>query len=109
MSLEDLVTYDTFSFNLSNITYDYLKYLRCDYFSGEKRTKFGATYFTTVDFYDSEYADHPGIAKCCHILFLDNGNVAVAPNNRILWHDTGLKPDVSKIDYKPLNKIFTVE
>lgn len=109
MELNQLVTYDTFSFRLSNITYDYLKYLTCTYFAGNKREKYGATYFTTVDFYDSEYADHPGVTKCCHILFLDNGNIAAAPNNRILWNDTGLKSDVTKIDYKPLNKIFTVE
>ena len=109
MELDELETYDCFSYHVCNTTYDYLKYLHCTYYSGKRREPIDGVYMTTIDFYDSEYADHPGITKCCHLIKLKNGAFAAAPNNRILWHDTSIKPDISKIDYKPLNKIFTVE
>jgi hypothetical protein len=109
LDLKELVTYDSFSFNLSNITYDYLKYLNVCYYGGSKRNEYKGTYLTTIDFYDSEYADDPGIAKCCHLIKLENGNFALSPNNRILWADTNTKPDLTKIDFKPLKHIFTVE
>ncbi len=109
MQLDDLVSYDAFSFHISNITYDYLKYLNVIYFSGKNRAEIPGVYMTTIDFYDSEYADNPGVTKCCHLIRLNNGNFALAPNNKILWRDTNTKPDLSKIDFKPLKKIFTVE
>jgi hypothetical protein len=109
MELEQLETYDCFSYHVTNITYDYLKYLNCVYLSGKDRKFIDGVYMTTIDFYDSEYSDNPAIAKCCHLLKLHNGCFAAAPNNRVVWQDTGIKPDLDKIDYKPLNKIFTVE
>jgi hypothetical protein len=44
-------------------------------------------YFGTIYWYDNGYTNEPTQFKEGHIILLDNGQIAVQPNNRLMFKD----------------------
>lgn len=104
--LEVLQLWDCFSYNLTCVSYDYLKGLRVSSFLKDKKW-YDGEYMLTLDWYGSPYAEDPGEGgfKTAHIIKLDTGNFAAQPNNRICWYEPSFitkpyKDSESKPDYK---------
>jgi len=104
--LEVLELWDCFSYNLTCVSYDYLKGLRVSSFLKDKKW-YDGEYMFTLDWYGSPYAEDPGEGgfKTAHIIKLDTGNFAAQPNNRICWYEPAFIPkpykeSESKPDYK---------
>jgi len=79
--------WDCFGNNVSVITYDYLKDMRCQVILRDK-TLVWSTYMFTVDWYDNPYSDEPTDYKCGHVLVSDDGYLLCMPNNRVVWKDS---------------------
>jgi hypothetical protein len=86
LPLDFLQLWDCFSNNASFITYNYLSECRVKVLFKDKSTMWG-NYFGTVYWYDNGYTDEPTQFKEGHIILLDNGQIAVQPNNRLIFKD----------------------
>jgi len=86
LPLDFLQLWDCFSNNTSFITYNYLSECRVRVLFKDKSTMWG-NYFGTIYWYDNGYTDEPTQFKEGHIILLDNGQVAVQPNNRLMFKD----------------------
>ena len=88
LPLEILQLWNCFSYDVSTISFEYLRGMRCS-----ARLKDGAwydgEYVTTLDWCGNEASESPGEGghKTGEVLRLDNGNFAIQPNNRILWRE----------------------
>lgn len=114
LSLEDLCLWNSFSYSLSVHTFSYLDGLACAYLGRDKAWHKG-TYYTTVDWCNNAgefgFAETPDEHKCHHVIKLDNGQIALQPNNRIRWFEpafiTESFPD--RPDFKVNTQVWTVE
>lgn len=86
LPLDFLQLWDCFSNNASFITYNYLAECRVKVLFKDKSIMWGS-YFGTVYWYDNGYTNEPTQFKEGHIILLDNGQVAVQPNNRLMFKD----------------------
>ena len=91
LPLDELVMWDSFSYNVSVTTFYELAGATMQYISRRKVKRKGK-YLFTIDWghpesniLDTEHSEIPAEHKCAHILVLDDGNYAAQPNNRILW------------------------
>ena len=89
--LDELVLWDSFSYNVCVITIDLLKNKRMEYI-GRDKTKYRGRYLFTLDWAGDDnmshgFAETPGQHKCGHVIALDNGNFAIQPNNRLRVYD----------------------
>jgi len=103
--------WDCFDNNVSVVTYDYLKDLRCRVILKDKSLVW-ATYMFTVDWYDNPYSDEPTDYKCGHVLVSDDGYLLCMPNNRIVWKDSNWITKDFPIDMKRIkvdNELLQVE
>lgn len=82
----DLELWNAFAYHAEAIEYEFLEGMRC-----EVRLRSGAivagAYMFTIDWYGSPDAEDVGDLgwKCGHLVALDDGNIAIQPNNRIRW------------------------
>jgi hypothetical protein len=103
----DLELWNAFAYGVEVIEYDFLQAMRCEVAlrSGEKVP---GAYMFTLDWHGSPDAEDVGELgwKCGHVIALDDGTLAVQPNNRIRWAETSFvdlsaewPPAYQTIDY----------
>jgi hypothetical protein len=89
----------------------YLSERRCMVILKDK-TRLEGKYMFTIDWGegDGRLAGDSG-HKCGHVVALDDGNIAIQPNNRMLWADpaTITKPFAVTPDYRTNTRIWTCE
>lgn len=102
-----LQLWNCFSYEVSVIEYDFIQGMRASLAlrSGEI---VGGSYLFTIDWHGTQDAEDVGDIgwKCGHVIELDDGNIAIQPNNRIRWADASFvdlsaswPPDYKTIDY----------
>lgn len=82
----ELELWNAFAYDVNVVEYDFLEGMRCDV-TLRSGARVGGSYLFTVDWYGSADAEDVGDLgwKCGHVLSLDDGNLAIQPNNRIRW------------------------
>ncbi len=113
-SLETLELWNSFSYSVEAIEYEYLHQMRCDVrLPGTSHTWTSGIYMFTLSWYGSRYAEDPGAGgfKRAHIIKLDNGNYAAQPNNRLRFYEPSFitKSFSEKPDFKTNSHIWNVE
>lgn len=114
-SLQDLEWWDAFGYDVEYIQYSFLKG-----FEGSVKLKdnklYKCKYIGTFDWgnisdkNDYTFTETPDQHKCLHLLELNNGNLALAPNNKIIWDDSFFKSDFKvPSDWKAQNHIWSSE
>lgn len=108
-NIGDLELWDCLSGDVTCMQYDYFKnYEVAVLLQGEVQ---GGRYITTFDFNPKGgFEETPDQHKDFNLIELDNGNLALQPNNRIFWideHFTG-KPNKTP-DYQAIQEYFLVE
>lgn len=86
LPLDMLQLWDCFDNEACWITYDYLYGKRCQVMLKDT-TKVWGTYEGTVYWENNAYSDEPTQYKEGHLILLDNGQLAVQPNNRLIFRD----------------------
>jgi len=86
LPLHMLQLWDCFSNNVTFVTFDYLTEARVKV-TLKDTTHVWGNYFGTVDWYNNGYTDESTQFKQGHIILLDNGQIAVQPNNRLQFFD----------------------
>lgn len=92
-SLNDLVTWNNFSYYIGVVQYDYLTFCKAKVKLRDNKTYLG-DYLFTVDYahpdkniLDLGVSESPDDHKSANLFKLDNGNFAIQPNNRVLYVD----------------------
>jgi hypothetical protein len=106
--LEDLVLWDSFSYQVSVFTADLLRNKRVIMTGRNKLTEDGQ-YLFTLDWFGGGFAEVPGQHKSGHVIKLNDGNFAIQPNNRIRVFDPNFTYDNTPIPRKIANKLYTSE
>jgi hypothetical protein len=117
LPLNELVLWDSFSYNMSITTFYHLANSKIIYTSrtGVKRK---GNYLFTIDWSAGDYnelnygyAEMPDQHKCGHVIELEDGNYAIQPNNRLKVYDSNMGIDINKnmIDRLVNTKIWSVE
>jgi len=102
LPLNELVMWDSFSYNVGVTTFYHLKGAKMTYISRRKVVREG-TYLFTIDWCPGDYnelnfgySEKPDQHKCGHVIELDDGNYAIQPNNRLRVFDPSLAADPSE-------------
>lgn len=89
MALEQLVLWDCLSSYITVTEFDALSGMRMRY-TDRNRVEHYGNYLFTLDWHhndpnltDCGYSMTPNEHKCGHVIGLDNGNIAIQPNNRV--------------------------
>ena len=100
--LNELVLWDSFSYNIAVTTFHQLAGAKVQYLQRDKTPQTG-TYLFTLDWTEGDfnelhfgYANAPDNHKCGHVIKLDNGNYAMQPNNRMRFFDSNMGVDWSR-------------
>jgi len=86
LPLHMLQLWDCFSDNVSFVQFDYLTEARVKATLKDRSLIWG-NYFGTVDWYENGFTEEPTQFKQGHIILLDNGQIAMQPNNRLQFFD----------------------
>ena len=115
MRLDELELWNSFSYYPSVTTFDFLAGQECKYLGKDKKFYTGE-YLFTIDWahpepniLDVDHSEIPQEHKCGHFIALDNGNYAIQPNNRILWHVGNFTTKNEWPDYKTQTSEWNVE
>ena len=117
LPLNELMLWDSFSYNVSVTRFYQLQGCKMMYTSRRKKHREG-TYLFTIDWcagdyneLDFGYAEKPDQHKCGHVIELDDGNYAIQPNNRLRIFDPSMAADPSKpLIHRLVNtRIWSVE
>ena len=101
--------WDSLSYTCSVHRYAYLTTLVADVFCGDGQERRGR-YLFTVDWCQSDYSEMPDQHKCHHFLWLESGQMAAMPNNRLRWHEPSwVKPFTERPDYLVQTTEWTTE
>lgn len=101
--------WDSLSYTFAVHTYSYLHTLRADVFCGDGVQR-GGRYLWTVDWCQSDYSELPDQHKCHHAFWLDGGQMAMMPNNRVRWHEPSwVRPFTERPDYLVQTREWTTE
>jgi len=99
LPLNELVMWDSFSYNVGVTTFYELAGCKMQYISRRKVKRKG-TYLFTIDWCDGDYnelnfgySEKPDQHKCGHVLELEDGNYAIQPNNRLRVFDASMGTD----------------
>lgn len=84
--LHMLQLWDCFSNNVTFVEFDYLTEARVQVLLKDKTIAWGS-YIGTVDWYDNGFTDESTQFKQGHMILLDNGQIALQPNNRLKFFD----------------------
>jgi hypothetical protein len=111
--LEELVLWDSFSYDVSVLKFDWLMNKKMEYISRSRARRSGR-YLFTLDWADPAglgAAELPGQHKCGHVIELDDGNYAIQPNNRLRCFDPSFTTHFGEniIDRLLSDRIYTVE
>lgn len=85
--LAEVAPWDCFSDRFTVVQLEFLNRMRCRVLSGCEGT---GRYHATIDFTGSSLAEDPQQHKQLHIIMMDCGEVALMPNNRLLFDDPAL-------------------
>jgi hypothetical protein len=92
-TLNDLVTWNNFSYNIGVIQYDYLTFCKAKIKLRDNNVYLG-DYLFTVDYaHPDKNLPNLGVSedaydhKSANVYKLDNGNFAIQPNNKVLYVD----------------------
>jgi hypothetical protein len=116
LPLDVLQIWDAMSYHVEVVEKPLLKGLRCEFFGKDKQTHHGVYQFTLdtcnpdpriPDFTFSETVDeHKGY----NVITLDNGQIALQPNNRCRFYDPAFNPkDMKFPDFKVATRKYRVE
>ena len=115
MRLDELELWDSFSYYPAITVFDFLAGQECKYLGKDKKFYTGE-YLFTIDWahpepniLDVDHSEIPQEHKCGHFIALDNGNYAIQPNNRILWHVGNFTTKNEWPDYKTQTSEWSVE
>ena len=117
LPLNELMLWDSFSYNVSVTRFYQLQGCKMTYISRRKKQREG-TYLFTIDWcagdyneLDFGYSEKPDQHKCGHVIQLDDGNYAIQPNNRLRIFDPSMAADPTKpLIHRLVNtKIWSVE
>jgi len=115
MRLDELELWDSFSYYPSVTTFDFLAGQECKYLGKDKKF-YSGEYLFTIDWahpepniLDVDHSEIPQEHKCGHFIALTNGNYAIQPNNRILWHVGNFTTKDEWPDYKTQTSEWNVE
>ena len=115
MRLDELELWNSFSYYPSVTTFDFLAGQECKYLGKDKKFYTGE-YLFTIDWahpepniLDVDHSEIPQEHKCGHFIALNNGNYAIQPNNRILWHVGNFTTKDEWPDYKTQTSEWSVE
>ena len=115
MRLDELELWNSFSYYPSVTTFDFLAGQECKYLGKDKKF-YSGEYLFTIDWahpepniLDVDHSEIPQEHKCGHFIALTNGNYAIQPNNRILWHVGNFTTKDEWPDYKTQTSEWNVE
>ena len=115
MRLDELELWNSFSYYPSVTTFDFLAGQECKYLGKDKKF-YSGEYLFTIDWahpepniLDVDHSEIPQEHKCGHFIALKNGNYAIQPNNRILWHVGNFTTKNEWPDYKTQTSEWSVE
>ena len=115
MRLDELELWNSFSYYPSVTTFDFLAGQECKYLGKDKKF-YSGEYLFTIDWahpepniLDVDHSEIPQEHKCGHFIALNNGNYAIQPNNRILWHVGNFTTKNEWPDYKTQTSEWNVE
>ena len=115
MRLDELELWNSFSYYPSVTTFDFLAGQECKYLGKDKKFYTGE-YLFTIDWahpepniLDVDHSEIPQEHKCGHFIALNNGNYAIQPNNRMLWHLGNFTTKKEWPDYKTQTSEWSVE
>ena len=115
MRLDELELWNSFSYYPAVTTFDFLAGQECKYLGKDKKFYTGE-YLFTIDWahpepniLDVDHSEIPQEHKCGHFIALANGNYAIQPNNRILWHLNNFTTRNEWPDYKTQTSEWNVE
>lgn len=95
--LDHLELWDCFGENVSAHLFEFLREI-----SGWTKLKddkwYSFSYICTFDWVGNGFSSEPTQIKTAHLLKLDDGNFALQPNNRCMWHDPSFTD--TKLDAK---------
>jgi len=115
MRLDELELWNSFSYFPSITAYDFLSGQECKYLGKDKKFYTGEYLFTIdwahpdANILDTDHSEIPHEHKCGHFIALDNGNYAIQPNNRMLWHVGNFTTKKEWPDYKVQTSEWNVE
>lgn len=105
--LDFLQLWDSFSYNCSALTIDYIKNRSCQVLLKDRSTVEG-TYMFTLDWCNGGYSEIAAGHKTGHVINAD-GRIFIQPNNRIVrWNDGGAFTS-KRLQGKPDWKVFSQE
>ena len=85
LPLRYIQPWDCPSYNLSVITHDFSKNMRCCvHFNNQHHL---GRYKFTIDYAESDLSEDPEQHKTANIIFLDSGHIVAQPNNRMQLFD----------------------
>jgi len=115
MRLDELELWDSFSYYPAITVFDFLAGQECKYLGKDKKFYTGE-YLFTIDWahpepniLDVDHSEIPQEHKCGHFIALNNGNYAIQPNNRVLWHVGNFTTKKEWPDYKTQTSEWSVE
>ena len=115
MRLDELELWDSFSYYPAITVFDFLAGQECKYLGKDKKFYTGE-YLFTIDWahpepniLDVDHSEIPQEHKCGHFIALTNGNYAIQPNNRMLWHLGNFTTKKEWPDYKTQTSEWSVE
>ena len=115
MRLDELELWDSFSYYPAITVFDFLAGQECKYLGKDKKFYTGE-YLFTIDWahpepniLDVDHSEIPQEHKCGHFIALANGNYAIQPNNRMLWHLGNFTTKKEWPDYKTQTSEWSVE
>lgn len=111
-----LQLWNCFSYNFTLLQLSYLQDAPVEVYMKDRKW-YPGKYFATINWgsndpnTDLTLSETPDEHKCHHIIFLDNGQIALQPNNRIKWSEPSFvtKPFPEKPDYLVCNEFYNVE
>ena len=115
MRLDELELWNSFSYYPSVTVFDLLAGQECKYLGKDKKF-YSGEYLFTIDWahpepniLDVDHSEIPQEHKCGHFIALNNGNYAIQPNNRMLWHVGNFTTKDEWPDYKTQTSEWSVE
>ena len=115
MRLDELELWDCFSYYPAVTVFDFLAGQECKYLGKDKKF-YSGEYLFTIDWahpepniLDVDHSEIPQEHKCGHFIALNNGNYAIQPNNRMLWHLGNFTTKDEWPDYKTQTSEWSVE
>ncbi len=111
-----LQIWNCFSYNFTLIQLNYLKDAPVEVYMKDHKF-YPGKYYATINWgsndinTDITLSEDPMEHKSHHIILLDNGQIALQPNNRIKWSEPSFvtKPFPERPDYLVCNEFYNVE